>query len=107
VRTPDDGLPTQAELQDQVDKLAHQCSVDLETIEHLEHEVAADRVKITNLEIALHTARRIGAAIGILMALRRISDDEAFALLRRASQNQHRKLRAVAEDVIRTGTLGD
>lgn len=102
---PADGLPTPAELQDQVDKLTHQRSVDLEMIEQLERLVAADREKINNLEIALDTARRIGAAIGILMALRRVTYVKAFELLRSASQNQHRKLRAVAEDVIRTGSL--
>ncbi len=44
-------------------------------------------------------------AIGILMALRRIGEEEAFDLLRRASSDRNVKLRLVAEDVIRTGTV--
>lgn len=61
--------------------------------------------ELEHLRAALVSARRIGAAIGILMGTRRITDDDAFALLSRASQDQNRKLRVVAEDVIRTGTV--
>lgn len=61
--------------------------------------------ELEHLRSALVGARRIGAAIGILMGARRITDDAAFDVLSRASQAQNRKLRAVAEDVIRTGTL--
>jgi AmiR/NasT family two-component response regulator len=75
---------------------------------------AADRVgedlaqahdKIAHLEIALKSSRRIGMAMGILMAQHRIQDDRAFELLRLASQDQNRKLRDIAEDVILAGTL--
>jgi hypothetical protein len=58
-----------------------------------------------NLQIALLSNRRIGTAIGILMAHRRITDTAAFELLRAASQRTHRKLREVAEDVVLTGAL--
>lgn len=61
--------------------------------------------EIEHLRAALVSARRIGAAIGILMGQRRISDDEAFALLSEASQRTNRKLRHVADYVRRTGTL--
>jgi hypothetical protein len=58
-----------------------------------------------NLQVALASNRRIGTAIGILMAHRRITDDAAFELLRAASQRGHRKLRDIAEDVVLTGTV--
>lgn len=60
-----------------------------------------------NLQVALTTNRRIGTAIGILMAHRRITDTAAFELLREASQRGHRKLREIADDVMLTGTLPD
>ena len=60
-----------------------------------------------NLQVALASNRRIGTAIGILMAHQRITDAAAFELLREASQRTHRKLRDIAEDVVLTGTLPD
>jgi GAF domain-containing protein len=58
-----------------------------------------------NLEIALASTRQISIAIGILMAYHRVSPEEAFALLRVASQNLHIKLRDIARDVVETGAL--
>jgi AmiR/NasT family two-component response regulator len=46
-------------------------------------------------------------AIGILMAIRRIGQDEAFDLLRRVSQRTNRKLREIADEVVHTGQLPD
>ncbi len=45
--------------------------------------------------------REIGAAVGILMATHRISQDEAFALLSTASQRLNRKLRDIASGIVR------
>ena len=64
-------------------------------------------VATANLQLALASNRRIGTAIGILMAHRRITDAAAFELLREVSQRGHRKLRDIAEDVVLTGTLPD
>ncbi len=61
--------------------------------------------ELEHLRAALVSARRIGAAIGILMGQRHITDDEAFALLCDASQRSNHKLRHVADHVRRTGTL--
>lgn len=58
-----------------------------------------------NLQVALGSSRRIGAAIGVLMAHHRVTEDAAFAMLRQSSQRLHRKLRDVALDVVETGTL--
>lgn len=69
----------------------------------LESAHAADEVH--HLSIALSTNRTVGMAIGILMAQHKITSDEAFLLLRVASQHAHRKLRDLAEDVVLTGEL--
>ncbi|UQX87331.1 ANTAR domain-containing protein [Jatrophihabitans telluris] len=65
----------------------------------------AERERATNLEIALETSRHIGAAIGILMGVNRITEEQAFQLLRETSQRSHRKLRDVADYVLETGSL--
>jgi hypothetical protein len=62
-------------------------------------------VKAENLDIALQTSRHIGAAIGILMNRHKITDDQAFEVLRLASMHSHRKLRDLALEVITTGSL--
>jgi hypothetical protein len=61
--------------------------------------------KIDNLERALATSREIGTAIGILMALLKVTREQAFDLLRVASQHRHRRLADIARDVVETGTL--
>lgn len=58
-----------------------------------------------NLEAALASNRRIGMAIGILMASLKVTDEQAFDLLRMTSQHVHRKLRDVAEEVVLTGAV--
>lgn len=70
-------------------------------------EIAVQRAedRASNLQQALSTNRRIGVAIGVLMAAQRVTHDEAFDRLRHASQHSNRKLRDVAEDVILTGQL--
>jgi ANTAR domain len=61
--------------------------------------------EVKNLKIALGTNRHIGMAIRVLMATQRVSNDQAFDLLRIASHNSNRKLADVAYDVVETGTL--
>jgi hypothetical protein len=61
--------------------------------------------KAANLSGALTTSRQIGAAIGILMNIHRITAEQAFELLRTTSQQLNRKLHTVAEDVTTTGLL--
>ncbi|MGI8668139.1 MAG: GAF and ANTAR domain-containing protein [Jatrophihabitans sp.] len=68
-------------------------------------DAVAAQERVRNLETALGSNRRIGMAIGIVMASYRLQDEQAFDLLRVASQQGHRKLREVAEDVILTGAL--
>lgn len=58
-----------------------------------------------NLKEAVEGRTLIGQAQGILMARFDLDADRAFAVLRRFSQTQNVKLRAVAELVIATGDL--
>jgi ANTAR domain len=66
-------------------------------------EAAEDRVD--NLERALLTHRRIGMAIGILLERLRVTEEQAFDVLRRESMRQNVRLAQVAEQVVHTGTL--
>jgi hypothetical protein len=66
----------------------------------------AERLKrIENLERALSTNRDIGVAVGILMKGHLTTKDEAFNMLRVASQHTHRNVGDLALDVIETGEL--
>ncbi len=66
---------------------------------------ALNEQRVGQLQTALETSRQIGTAMGILMARDLVTSQEAFALLRKASQHLNRKLRDVAAEVEFTGTL--
>ena len=66
-------------------------------------EAAEDRAD--NLQRALLTNRRIGMAIGILLERLRITEEQAFDVLRQESMRQNVRLAQVAEQVVYTGTL--
>jgi hypothetical protein len=69
----------------------------------LSETIARDRAD--NLRHALESNREIGVAIGVLMHQHRITREQAFDLLRVASQDTNRKLADVAADVADTGVL--
>jgi hypothetical protein len=56
--------------------------------------------KVTQLQRALETRHRIGLAQGILMVQYRMTENGAFELLRRYSQEHNVKLRDVASEVV-------
>ena len=60
----------------------------------------AARTLAQQLEVALESRAVIEQAKGILMAQRDCSDDEAFDMLRRASQRENIKLREVAQRIV-------
>jgi GAF domain-containing protein len=66
---------------------------------------AREHQRAEQLEEALRSSREIGMAIGVLMNSDKVAEDEAFTRLRHASQNLHRKLREVANEVVDTGEL--
>jgi GAF domain-containing protein len=63
--------------------------------------------KARNLLIALENSREIGIAMGVIMATQKVTRDQAFDLLRIASQHTHRKLSELAGAVADTGVLPD
>jgi hypothetical protein len=67
------------------------------------HEL--EQLQLEQLQQALATRELIGQAQGILMERERITSDQAFDILRRASQNLNVKLREVAHDLVETGAL--
>ena len=69
----------------------------------LSETIARDRAD--NLRQALESNREIGVAVGVLMHQHRITREQAFDLLRVASQDTNRKLVDVAGDVADTGVL--
>ncbi|HEX4493997.1 MAG TPA: GAF and ANTAR domain-containing protein [Acidimicrobiia bacterium] len=68
-----------------------------------------DRVSLEEQAVQLHQALEtrdvIGQATGILMERLRVTPEEAFEILRRASQNLNVKLRLIAESLTETGQL--
>ncbi|MHB1988988.1 MAG: GAF and ANTAR domain-containing protein [Acidimicrobiales bacterium] len=63
----------------------------------------AELHQVDNLQAALFSREVIGQAEGILMERERISGDQAFDVLRRASQHLNVKLRDVAQALVDTG----
>jgi hypothetical protein len=70
----------------------------------LMHAMLANE-RARNLKRALESNREIGVAIGVLMHEHRLSQAQAFDVLRAASQDSNRKLADVAIEVLETGTL--
>jgi len=68
---------------------------------------ASDERRTGNLLQALRTREMVGQAQGILMERERITADQAFDVLRRASQYMNIKLREVAETLVETGESPD
>ena len=77
----------------------------LALIDQLTAELAKARQTAIDLSTALESNRAIGAATGILMARHQVTQQEAFDLLRIASQTRHVKLREIAREVVDTGAL--
>ena len=61
--------------------------------------------KLDNLWQAVDARKRIGQAQGILMERFGLTDDQAFAVLLRYSQDNNIKLRAVADLLVETRSL--
>ncbi len=61
---------------------------------------AHERKAAGTLRAGLASNREIGKAVGLMMAFHKITDDEAFAMLRKASQDMNIKLAEVARQVV-------
>lgn len=122
------GASTNGDLQAQIDALLRQTTLNRSAIDALEVRIHAseeqalvDRDMIVELQrdgvlsqahaaemdMALKSSRTIGAAIGLIMGSRNLSEKEAFEVLRAASQNSNRKLRDLAADLVASaGSVG-
>jgi hypothetical protein len=65
----------------------------------------ATQDKENNLRAAIRSREVIGQAMGILMERHRITASQAFDLIVHVSQNTNVKLRAIAEELVKTGAL--
>ena len=61
---------------------------------------AHERRTAETLRAGLASNREIGKAVGLMMAFHNITDDEAFAMLRKTSQDMNLKLADVAQQVL-------
>jgi AmiR/NasT family two-component response regulator len=62
------------------------------------------RQHVRQLEQALRTSRVIGAAIGMVMNSRRVTQDEALEVLKEASSRSNVKLRTLCAEMLRKGS---
>lgn len=61
---------------------------------------ASNQQQARSLREGLQSNREIGKAVGLMMAFHKVDDDEAFTILRRASQDMNVKLAEVAHQVV-------
>ena len=88
-----------------VDKLEARVDVDEAMIAELQADGVLSREHTAQLEEALRSSRRIGAAIGIVMANDKVREQAAFEILSKASQDTNRKLRLLADELVETGDV--
>jgi curved DNA-binding protein CbpA len=89
------GVPTQSHW-----RAAGMTAENSTPVRAVSERVEALTAEVNQLRIARDSNRRIGMAMGIVMNQRHVTDEQAFDILRRTSQNTNRKLRDVAEDII-------
>jgi hypothetical protein len=90
-----------------IDDLEVRLDVDEEMIAELQGEGVLSREHAAQMEEALRSSRRIGMAMGVVMASREVSEEVAFAILAKASSVTNRKLRIIANEVVRDVNVSD
>ena len=102
-----DALVARADKSDaRADDLEGRIEIDQELIAELQGEGVLSREHAAQMEQALKSSRTIGAAHGMIMASRHVCEDEAFTILRTASQNYNRKLRDLAHELVASAGPG-
>jgi ANTAR domain/GAF domain len=92
---------------DTIDEQARSVGTILATHAALALRSAQDKERAEQLDQAVASNRVIGMAMGVLMARGRMTEQEAFSVLSRASQHLNRRLRDVASAVVETGLVPD
>jgi hypothetical protein len=88
-----------------IDELRGEADLDRKLLAALQSDGIVERQYIGQLEEALTTARKIGAAMGVVIAAKRCTEDEAFDVLAAESMRQNRKLREIADDLVQSGDV--
>jgi transcriptional regulator with GAF, ATPase, and Fis domain len=87
------------------DERSVECAVVLGAFATVATNAVAQGEDAASLRRGLASSRAIGKAIGMLMVLNDLSDDDAFSLLRRISQETNVKLADVAAGIVRKHSL--
>jgi hypothetical protein len=104
-RTDIDALTSRADKADaRADQIEANSQFDRDLIAELQRDGLLSQEHTAQMEEALKSSRVIGAAIGVIMASRGVSDAEAFAMLKKASNDSNRKLRELANDLLASTT---
>jgi len=83
------------------------CTQNVEQFLHdFGQRMAAVMAVNAQLSSSIESRALIDQAIGVIMAVRRCTQDEALAILRKASQNQNVKLRDIAATIV-AGVSGE
>jgi hypothetical protein len=90
-----------------IGRLEDRLDIDEKIIAELQADGLLRQEETAHLREALRTSRMIGSAVGIVMANRKVTAEAAFEILVKASQHTNRKLRIIAEDVLRTGDVSE
>lgn len=88
------------EVSRRADALEAQVAMDREMIAELQRDGVLSQEHAAQMEQAMRSSRTVGAAIGLLMASRQVSDTEAFDILKAVSQKSNRKLCELAADIV-------
>jgi hypothetical protein len=100
IRRADDAEARADAANRRVDLMEERSVLDRELIAALQAEGVLNQEHVAELQAALVSSRTIGAAIGILMASRQVSQDDALTILKETSQRTNTKLRALAETLV-------
>jgi len=102
-----EALQVRADASDvRADKSEALAVVDREMIAELHADGVLSPEHASQMEEALRSSRIIGAATGMIMASRMIDYDQAFGVLKAASQRSQVKLRQLASALVDTGRFG-
>lgn len=92
---------------DRADELEARADDDRDMITELHVEGVLSQQHVEQLEQALRSSRTIGMAVGMVMANRHVNEEAAFDILRSVSQNSNRKLRDIADELVRGADRSD
>ena len=74
--------------------------IDRELIAALQADGVLHQEHVAELQAALTSSRTIGAALGILMSSRNLTQEEALVVLKETSQRTNTKLRDLAQTLV-------